>query len=154
MPHDPSQYNPYSSPQFGEPAPPSLAARAKGKVMPPAIALIVVGSLGLLMSLINLVAATVMEAQVDPNAPQFLQDMQQWQTGPLAAVVQGAFAVVNIVILAGAAQMIRMRNWGLAMTSTILAMVNIGTCCCVIGLPIGIWSLVVLLNDEVKSAFS
>jgi hypothetical protein len=151
MPHDPSQYNPYSSPTFGEP---SLTARAKGRVMLPAIGLLIVGSLGLLMSLINMVAATVMQPQVDPNAPQFLQDMQQWQTGPVAAVIQGMFAVVNIVILAGAIQMLRMRSWGLAMTSTILAMINIGTCCCFIGLPIGIWSLVVLLNEEVKSAFS
>ena len=27
------------------------------------------------------------------------------------------------------------------------------TCCCIAGLPVGIWALVILLKPEVKSAF-
>jgi hypothetical protein len=32
-------------------------------------------------------------------------------------------------------------------------MINIGTCCCIIGLPAGIWSLVILLQPDVSKAF-
>jgi hypothetical protein len=40
-----------------------------------------------------------------------------------------------------------------AMASSILALAPCVSPCCVVGLPIGIWSLVVLSQPEVKSAF-
>jgi hypothetical protein len=145
--------NPYASPSSSSYLPPHVMAQARGKVMPPAIALLVVGTVGLLVSLFNLVFAVVAKPVIDPNAPAFVQEMQKAQTGPLAIGGQSLFAVVNVMILVGTVQMLRMRSWGLAMTATILAMVNIGTCCCVVGLPFGIWSLVVLLDANVKASF-
>jgi hypothetical protein len=146
--------NPYSSPSSSSHLPPHVMEQARGKTTPPAIALLVVGTLGLLASLFNIVYASVAEPMVDPGAPAFVQEMQKGQTGPLAIGLQCLFAVVNVIILVGSVQMLRMRSWGLAMTATILAMINIGTCCCVLGLPIGIWSLVVLIDDNVKATFS
>jgi hypothetical protein len=46
-----------------------------------------------------------------------------------------------------------LKSYGLAMTSSILAMIPCHVCC-MVGLPIGIWALIVLLKPEVKSAFS
>ncbi|MFQ5790742.1 MAG: hypothetical protein ACE5JI_09730 [Acidobacteriota bacterium] len=50
-------------------------------------------------------------------------------------------------------EMKKLRQWGLAVTASILAMIPCISPCCIIGLPMGVWSLVVLLKDEVKAAF-
>jgi hypothetical protein len=46
----------------------------------------------------------------------------------------------------------QLKNYGLAMTGSIIAMLPCSVCC-LLGLPFGIWSLVVLNNPEVKEAF-
>jgi len=127
----------------------------KGKVLAPAIFLTVVGSLGILFSIFNVVVALISEPPpIDPNAPEFVRQMQKNAHGPIAAVIQGLFVVVNAVIIFGSVQMMRFQMWPLALTSSILAMINIGTCCCIIGLPAGIWSLVILFQGDVKQAFN
>jgi hypothetical protein len=60
---------------------------------------------------------------------------------------------IGVVVLIGALRMKALRGYALAMTATILAMVPCLSPCCLLGLPIGIWSLVVLLSADVKSAF-
>ena len=52
----------------------------------------------------------------------------------------------------GALQMMNARKHGFAMTSAIITILTgfLGT---LIGIPIGIWSLIVLLKPEIKSAF-
>jgi len=145
--------NPYQSPNepssFGAPPPAS-----KGKIMAPAVGLIVCGTLGLLFSIFNMVTAMAFPMAVDPNAPPFIQEMQRHSSGSVATTVQAAFVVVNLVIIFGGVQMARCASYGTAMTATILAMLNFGTCCCVIGIPIGIWSLVILLQPDVKGVFA
>ena len=149
-----SDPNPYGSPQFSGSQGPPPNVNVKGKVLAPAIFLAVVGSLGLLVSLLNVVFALVMEANVDPDAPEFVQQMQENSRGVAAVAIQGCFAILNVVIIAGAVQMMRMKSWGLGLTASILAMVNIGTFCCILGLPAGIWSLVILVRADVKQAFA
>jgi hypothetical protein len=39
------------------------------------------------------------------------------------------------------------------MTAAILAMIPCLSSCCIVGLPLGIWALVVLSKPEVKSEF-
>jgi hypothetical protein len=91
---------------------------------------------------------------IDPNAPEFIQGMQAGATGPVVAVVQGIFCLVNLFLIGGGVQMARIRTWGIALAASILAMINFGTCCCIVGLPVGIWSVVILLQPEVKAAFA
>jgi hypothetical protein len=148
------EHNPYASPE-SRPAPEQGTGRVKGKVVAPAIALMVVGILGLAFSLLNVVVAIIQPVQpIDPNAPEFIQEIQRQSAGPLAAVLQSVFLIVNTLIIFGALKMMKLRSWGWAMTSTVLAMVNVGTCCCVVGLPIGIWSVVILSMEDVKQAFA
>jgi hypothetical protein len=111
-------------------------------------------SLALPLELFNSVYAVVAPPpRVNPNDPPFVQEFQKGTRGPAAFVVQSGFAVVAVVILVGAIQMIRVRTWGLALTSAILAMVHVGSCCCLFGIPFGIWALIVLCDAEVKAAF-
>jgi hypothetical protein len=60
--------------------------------------------------------------------------------------------VVNAVIIFGAMKMKSLEGYTLAMTAAILAIVPC-SCCCILNMPFGIWSLVVLLNQDVKAAF-
>lgn len=146
--------NPYATPAYSATPNlnPDLRQRVQGRVTAPAIALCVIASLGLLLSLFN-VAYAFMEHPIDPNAPEFVQAMQKGSQGTTAAIIQSCFVAVNLLILSGAIQMMRFRTWGLALTASILAMVNFGTFCCIPGLPIGIWTLVILLTPEVRAAF-
>ena len=146
--------NPYQSPSNDSQNLYELQQRVKGRVTAPAIALIVVGVLGLLGSFYNVFHALTAEPEIDPNAPAFVQEMIKNSTGPAATIVQVVFVIVNLVIIAGAYLMSRIQSWGMALTSTILAMINFGTCCCILGIPVGIWSLVILLQPDVKAAFA
>jgi hypothetical protein len=132
----------------------SLIERVEWKIKAPAVALIVVGSLGVVMSIVNVaIAVTAPPPVIDPNDPPFIQGLRRGQVGPVAITIQSGFIVYNSVIIAGAVQMLRFRTWALGLVASIMAMINIGTCCCVIGLPIGIWSLIILLQQDVKKAF-
>ncbi len=125
-----------------------------GMVMPPAICLLVVGALGLLGSIFNVVVAIVMEAPaVDPNAPPFMQGLQQGGYSVFAAIVHSGFVLLNLLIIFGGIQMLRLKNRTLGIAASVLAMMNFGTCCCLLGLPVGIWSLVILLREDVSKAF-
>jgi len=146
--------NPYATPVYAT-APnlnPELRQRVQGRVMAPAIVLCILASLGLVLAILN-VAYALTEHPVDPNAAEFMQAMQKGSQGPRAAVIQGCFILLNSLILTGAAQMLRFRTWGLALTASIFAMINFGSFCCIPGIPVGIWSLVILLTPEVRAAF-
>ena len=147
--------NPYNSPQYNRPQnSPRRPQKPSAMVMAPAIALIVVATLGLCASAFNIFAALTWDAPpIDPTAPPFVQEMQKNQVGPVAAAIQAAFVLLNIVILIGAIQMVRFKMWGYSLAASILAMINIGTCCCFLGLPVGIWSTIVLFQPQVKKAF-
>ncbi len=59
--------------------------------------------------------------------------------------------VIHALVLLGAAQMWRCRMYGLAVAAGILVMLLAPVC--VLGIPLGIWALVVLRRREVRAAF-
>jgi hypothetical protein len=62
--------------------------------------------------------------------------------------------VVGIPIVVGALKMQKLQAYGFAVTVSILAMVPLTSACFPLGLPIGIWALVVLSRADVKQAFA
>jgi hypothetical protein len=50
-------------------------------------------------------------------------------------------------------EMRKLRRFPIVVAGTILAMVPYLSLCCLLGLPIGIWALVVLFNPDVRAAF-
>jgi hypothetical protein len=143
--------NPYQTP--GIPPQMSKGPPPTAKIVAPAIALIVVATLGLGCSIFNVIFS-FQPAEVDLNAPPFVQEMQRNSAGATATIIQSVFVLVNLGIIGGAVMMARVQNWALAMTATILAMLNFGSCCCILGIPFGIWSLIVLVQPDVKDAFA
>jgi hypothetical protein len=74
---------------------------------------------------------------------------------PESAMGFNALSVILIaVMIVGSLQMMRCRNYPLAMTAAVLAIVPFTTtCCCFLTLPVGIWALLLLQKPEIKAAF-
>jgi predicted Zn finger-like uncharacterized protein len=132
--------------------------RARSLVLAPAICLIGASSLGLLLDLYEVVSwATAPEARMQ-QVEQFnkffnlpLPNLQQM--GSLMVATHAAFAGLCVVIIVFAIQMMRLRWYPMAMVGSILPMMNLGSNCCCLGLPIGIWALIILLRADVREAF-
>ena len=78
----------------------------------------------------------------------FFEGMQ----GPMAGVINIGVAALNGFVLFGAIKMLKLQNRTLATIACIVAMLPC-SCCCLFGLPFGIWGLIVLNKPEVKSQF-
>jgi hypothetical protein len=65
-----------------------------------------------------------------------------------------ASAALSLVTLAGATSMLQEKRHGLAMLGSVIAMFNVASCCCFVGIILGGWSLFVLMNPEVRARFS
>src|SRR5882724_1975403 len=128
----------------GPTAPPPMAMPmpASGgleQVNAPAIALIVVAVLNLLVQ----VGSVILKV--------FFSALAAKQTEGLPPILTFAstmvFTIIGIImsglILLGGIKMKNLENHGLAMAASIIAMIPCSPCC-LIGLPIGIWCLVVL----------
>jgi hypothetical protein len=74
-------------------------------------------------------------------------------SGTIGIVSNALGILVSGLIFFGGLKMKRLESHGLAVTASILAMLPCTSPCCIIGLPLGIWALVVLSKPEVKSAF-
>jgi hypothetical protein len=141
--------NPYQSPADYEPAAFYPAAYAADRVAAPAIGLIITGSLGLLFQTVGMMGNLVM------------LDKPQMRGNNMAFVGQGAFQIVfglfvivlSILIIVGGVKMRRLESYGLAMAAAILATIPCLSPCCLLGLPFGIWAIIVLSSEEVKATF-
>jgi hypothetical protein len=60
-----------------------------------------------------------------------------------------------LITIFGGIQMCRGRSYGLSVTASILAAIPClsPSACCLLGMGIGIWALVVLFNPDVKASF-
>jgi hypothetical protein len=136
-------------PPAGAPLPPS-PVDPRSAVQGPAIGLMVLGIIFLLYAVFVLFWM-LLGLGMSAAAGQ-LSAMNGAISG-----IRGIFSIFfNLtfggLIVYGATQMRALRNYNMAMTASVVAMLPCG-CCCIVGLPIGIWSLVVLLKPEVKAAF-
>ena len=61
--------------------------------------------------------------------------------------------LISGVIFYGGLKMKSLENHGLAVATGVLAVIPCTSPCCLLGIPVGIWALVVLSKPEVKSAF-
>jgi hypothetical protein len=60
----------------------------------------------------------------------------------------------SALIFLGGTKMKQLQGYGLSIAASILSIIPCTNSCCCVGLPIGIWALMVLLNADVKLAFS
>ncbi len=143
-------YQPSSSGGMGG-VPPS--ANALALVKGPAIGLMVTAGIGIAVQVLSLAMNALglgMGAAAAGDQPEGMQLMVQGTVG----IVMGLVALaIGVVILLGALKMQKLESYGFSMAAAILAALPCISPCCLLGLPIGIWALVVLNKPEVKSAF-
>jgi len=110
------------------------------------------------MSVVNHVAGAIMASQganlnpfmpQQPNEPQGVKDAKR-----IGGVIGGMIGVgIDILVLSGAISLHRRKNHGLAMAGAIVACIPFCSPCVALGIPFGIWALVVLNSADVKDAF-
>lgn len=163
-PPAPSDYDapippPYEIPPAYQAPPPPAAGDARSKVQAPAIALMAVAILGIgwqvVWMILNLVGSGMsmlgnMSSDLPAEmAPEFLSLM----SGGVGILFSLIGIGIGVVILLAALKMKKLQSWAFALIGSIIAMIPCLSPCCCIGLPVGIWALIVLLNKDVKSAF-
>jgi hypothetical protein len=130
----------------------------RDKVKAPAIALIITGAVGIAFAILgavwNVVGGSEYQEMVDLGvSPGIARAMTQ--PGIYVGVGLLQIAACAFVLWAGM-QMRNLRGRVPAMAASIAVMVPIilmPCCLCLAGIPIGIWSLVVLSKPEVRAAF-
>lgn len=149
-------------PNFGTPmSPGGSSAQAREAVSLPAILLMVTSALTFLYGIVSLVT---------PTDPDQLAQVQKMMEDPNMAPMRGLFEfmttmggrliltlpylIINALVFFGALKMKGLQSYGLANTGAILALIPCcGPCVCV-GIPLGIWALVVLRKPEVRASFT
>jgi hypothetical protein len=154
-PTDPN--NPYQSPMSSGYAMPGQAADpfAAQRLAGPAIALIVTAILGLVSHLgiavlYGVVGVTEHPAMNRPghhNQADLLVGIGIMETAAMVGIV------MSILILVGALKMKNLQSRTWAFVAAILALCPCLSPCLLLGLPFGIWALVVLCDSSIKAAF-
>jgi hypothetical protein len=123
---------------------------ARGKVFNPAIILTVVSAIcigclwiGLAFDVWFILSDAAVLMEYEAIKFQFV----------IRSVWSVAMMVANSIILAGALRMRNLRSRGLARGACILALIPCLGPCFVLGIPFGIWGLVVLKDPQVSAAF-
>ncbi len=140
-----SSANPYESPTMHD----DDLAQAKSLVLIPAICLLVAASISILLTpFVGFVIVVDSIRMLDEQAGA------AEHATVLAFNVSAIVVFISyILVLYGSIQMLKCRRIGMARTAAILSIVPICSPLCVIGIPFGIWALIVTYKPEVQAAF-
>ena len=146
----PPPYNP--PPMGGAPGSPGAAQQVQG----PAMGLLITGviglifgALGLLMNLLG-IGMSGMESLGGGGATD---QYMQYMSGGLGIVSGIIGLAISGFIVWASLQMKQLRNWNMSVAASVVAMIPCIGPCCIIGIPIGIWSLMTLMKPEVMTSF-
>ncbi|GIW79888.1 MAG: hypothetical protein KatS3mg105_1695 [Gemmatales bacterium] len=162
LPGEPSPPPPGYETTAGPIRDPLAEQRAASMLILPAICLILMGVLGALMAAMFLVDCFLLtpqvreqalrEAKISGEEKQQLRQIFESFFSPRAAVVYSFFAFCSLLAMIAGVSMLARRLRGLAVLGSFAVMLN-PFCCLIVGPILGIWSLVVLNNPDVKAAF-
>ena len=122
------------------------------RISAPATALIITGILGISLQMIGILLCMaqmgvgVGVARGPDKFPLLLGSGMNLVFGVIGLAV-------SVVVIVGATKMKNLEHYTLAVTSAILAVIPCTSPCCLLGIPFGIWALVVLNDSSVKAAF-
>ena len=161
----PAPAEPSSAYSTGAPvyAPVSDPERAARLVKAPAIIMILVSLAGILITLVTLAAfpkfvdyalemAETLPTPLPAEQLGYLKEAKARGVGPVDYIRAGISLLAYALVMVGAVSMMRLERWGLALTAGILVMLPC-TCCCCLGIPAGIWAVIVLNRPDVRGAF-
>lgn len=123
------------------------------QVSGPAIGLLITGIIGAFFAALGLIAGILgmgIAPFIRDELPERYADFWEGSMGATSSII--GLAVAAFIIFA-ALKMKELTQWELSIAAGIVAMIPCVSPCCILGLPVGIWALVVLLRPEVKAAF-
>jgi hypothetical protein len=147
--------NPPAAPPAAAPAPPPpTPVNPQEAVSLPGIFLLITGIIGVLNGLASFAGGGMGRSLARFAKDERMAEMLAKSGGGLSGIISGVIVLAaSGLVIFGAIKMRQLQSWGLAMAASIVALLPcLGPCCCV-GLPVGIWCLVILNKPEVKSAF-
>lgn len=138
---------------------PPVEVDPRNQVSGPSVGLLVTGIIGAIFSLGGLISLGIGTGIT--SLAGFGSDWMDEIPYNIEELWEGTFAMGSSLvgllvagfIIYAALKMKDLEQWGLAVAASILAMIPCISPCCVVGLPIGIWCLVVLTRPEVKNTF-
>jgi hypothetical protein len=131
----------------------------KDRVQVPAIGMIVAAVLDIMMALffaaLNIMQFSIGRTQI-PEFGRLGSSMSELMFASGIGLLISLFALIlDGFIIVGALRMRQLRSYGMAVAAAILSLIPcLGSPCIVLGVPFGIWALVVLVNAEVRQAFN
>lgn len=125
--------------QAARPAPEKSSGAAAGKVKVPGIGLMLAGAMSVMVLLLAMFVLSVRVSSSGGTRASF------------AMIVPLAVSVLGVSVILGGWSMMRMRRYGLCVAASILAMITPPGF--LLGLPFGIWALIVLSRSDVREAF-
>jgi hypothetical protein len=129
---------------------------AMQKVNGPAIGLMVMAGIGILLQLVSLVLrmlGTGMSMMSVPGGGDSSEQFAAMMSGGLGIVAGILGILVGAFIIFASMKMRQLQSWPMAVAASVVAMLPCLSPCCCIGLPVGIWALVVLFDQNVKASF-
>jgi hypothetical protein len=157
-------YNPYADDEMAAGgAPPPMATRrpkkrsggskaaAAERTKLPAIFLMII----VCLSFLNHAGGIVMHFMGIEAFPMGPAQNEAEEIGRMVGGVVGGVVGLgaDALVFFGALALLRVSSYGMAMTGSILAVIPCLSPCCVLGIPFGIWALVVLNDESVKAGF-
>ncbi len=126
---------------------------ASNQVSGPSIGLLITGILGAALSFIGLIASIFETGIESLKAHRYIEGYADLAEGAAGVAFCFVGLLVAGFIIYASLKMKKLNQWGLCVAASIIAMIPCISPCCIVGLPIGIWCLVVLTKPEVKTAF-
>jgi hypothetical protein len=144
---------------------------ARRRVQTPATIMLVFGLISVFLAVISLALDLVspdtthrpiydwmadMQKNQPANQRQPMPPYEEWlKQQQIQGIASAAVSLIcSFLIVLGAGKMKQLRGYGLAVTASVLSMIPCTNSCCCLATPFGIWALVVLLNSDVKLAFT
>ena len=135
------------------------ATNAAALVSGPATGLMIVGifcALAAVLGLVSNVLGIGAGAMNQPGGAGMPPQLEQWvkmTSGGVGIALNVLGLAVSGLIIFASGRLRRLQSYGMVMAATIISMVPCLSPCCCVGLPVGVWILIVLMKPEVKSAF-
>jgi hypothetical protein len=140
---DVSDQNPYAASVSN-----SSSGDTGNPLLIPAIVLLVFSLLFVLLIVGTIPGHIIRFRMIDTSTPEGAGEL----TGGITALV--LWPLFTLCITFGSISMIRMKGYSSATFAAILAVIPICSPCIVIGIPFGVWALIVLRRPEVKRRFT
>lgn len=135
------------------PGPPENPAASKLKA--PAMAVIVAGVINILFSLLLLLGGVARLAG-EEAAQTFASNAERtgYYFGQTISYLSAFLSLLaSPGVIYGGIQMFGGKGYEVARAAAIIVMIPFTSCCCVVGIPAGLWAFIVLSQPDVKAYF-